>query len=103
MTLRVDPARVRDTLKVARLRARHSLSQNFLVDVDVLDSIVAAAAPAPARRILEVGPGLGILTRALLDAGAEVTAVELDAGLAAFVRTEFADEIANGRAQPRAG
>ena len=97
MTLRVDPARVRDALRAARLRARHSLSQNFLVDSDVLESIIDAAAPAPGRRILEVGPGLGILTRALIDADALVTAVELDAGLAAFLRTSFADEIAAGR------
>ena len=97
MTPRIDAARVRDTLKAARLRPRHSRSQNFLVDTDVLDAILDAAAPSEGRRILEVGPGLGILTRALLDAGAVVTAVELDVGLAAFVRAEFADEIASGR------
>ena len=41
------------------------------------------------RRILEIGPGLGLLTGALLDSGAEVTAVELDRGLAAFLRERF--------------
>jgi 16S rRNA (adenine1518-N6/adenine1519-N6)-dimethyltransferase len=97
VTPRVDPARVRDTLRAARLRARHSLSQNFLVDSEVLESIVAAAETVPGRRVLEVGPGLGILTRALLEAGAAVTAVELDAGLAALLRAGFEDEIADGR------
>ena len=47
----------------------------------------------PTDRVLEIGPGLGILTRGLLDAGAAVTAVELDRGLAAWLRTSFADEI----------
>jgi 16S rRNA (adenine1518-N6/adenine1519-N6)-dimethyltransferase len=97
VTPRVDPVRVRDTLRAARLRARHSLSQNFLVDTDVLDAIVEAAAPTAGRRILEVGPGLGILTRALLDARAVVTAVELDTGLAAFLRGEFATDISDGQ------
>ncbi len=79
---------------MAGLRARHSLSQNFLADVDVLEAILAEAAPSSGRRVLEVGPGLGILTGGLLLAGAAVTAVELDRGLAARLRTEFAEAIA---------
>jgi 16S rRNA (adenine1518-N6/adenine1519-N6)-dimethyltransferase len=96
----VDPAAVRRTLKAANLRARHSLSQNFLADPDVLDGILAAAAPEPGDRVLEVGPGLGILTRALLGAGAAVTAVELDRGLAAFLREQFERELALGATAP---
>lgn len=64
------------------MRARHSLSQNFLADPDVLQSILDLASPEPGRRILEVGPGLGILTGGLLAGGAAVTAVELDRRLA---------------------
>ena len=86
---RVDPATVRATLRTAGLRARHGLSQNFLADAEVLEAIVAEADPAEGSRILEIGPGLGLLTGALLDAGAEVTAVELDAGLAAYLRERF--------------
>ena len=86
---RVDPDAVRATLRAAGLRARHSLSQNFLADTDVLDAILAEADPAPGRRVLEIGPGLGLLTGALLGSGAEVTAVELDRGLAAFLRERF--------------
>src|SRR3954447_61183 len=88
-TARVHPDAVRATLRAAGLRARHSLSQNFLADTDVLDAILAEADPAPGRRILEIGPGLGLLTGALLGSGAEVTAVELDRGLAAFLRDRF--------------
>jgi 16S rRNA (adenine1518-N6/adenine1519-N6)-dimethyltransferase len=89
---RVDPDTVRATLRAAGLRARHSLSQNFLADPDVLDAILAEADPGPGRRILEIGPGLGFLTGALLASGAAVTAVELDRGLATFLRERFADE-----------
>ena len=93
----IDPADVRATLRAAGLRARHALSQNFLADVDVLDAILAEATPDPGRGVLEVGPGLGFLTRGLLDGGAAVTAVELDRGLAAFLRAEFEPELETKR------
>ena len=76
-TVHVDPETVRLTLRAAGLRARHALSQNFLADPDVLDAILAEADPPPGRRVLEVGPGLGLLTAGLLSAGADVTAVEI--------------------------
>jgi len=97
MGLRLDPAAVRRTLRDAGLHARHALSQNFLVDVDVLEAILGEAVPGPGRGILEIGPGLGILTGGLLDAGAEVTAVELDRGLASHLRERFAADLADGR------
>ena len=93
---RLDPAAVRATLRAAGLRARHGLSQNFLADAEILEAIVAEADPLPGRRVLEIGPGLGILTGALLASGARVTAVELDRGLAAFVRRELAAQIEEG-------
>ena len=83
----------------AGLRARHALSQNFLADVDVLEGILAEAAPEPGRRVLEIGPGLGLLTGALLEAGAAVTAVELDRGLAAFLRERFEGPLEAGHAR----
>ncbi len=86
---RVDPDTIRATLRAAGLRARRALSQNFLADSDVLEAILAAAAPGPGRRVLEIGPGLGLLTGGLLESGASVTAVELDRGLAAFLRERF--------------
>jgi 16S rRNA (adenine1518-N6/adenine1519-N6)-dimethyltransferase len=94
--VRIDPASVRRTLKDAGLRARHSLSQNFLADPEVLEAILAEAAPEPGRHVLEIGPGLGFLTGGLLETGADVTAVELDRGLAAFLRDRFADELEAG-------
>jgi 16S rRNA (adenine1518-N6/adenine1519-N6)-dimethyltransferase len=96
-TARLDPLEVRRTLRRAGLRASHARSQNFLADPDVLQGILDLAEPAPGTRVLEIGPGLGILTGGLLGAGAEVTAIELDAGLAAYLRTRFADALGAGR------
>lgn len=90
--LRLDPQFVQRTLKQAGLRARHNLSQNFLADVDVLEGILREADPGPGRGVLEIGPGLGFLTGGLLAAGANVTAVELDRGLASVLRERFAAE-----------
>ena len=73
------------------LAAHKSRSQNHLVDGQVLEEIVAVADPSPGRRILEIGPGLGILTGALLERGAEVTAVVVDSRLVGHLRTRFAD------------
>jgi 16S rRNA (adenine1518-N6/adenine1519-N6)-dimethyltransferase len=89
----LDPGSVRAVLRRAGLRPRHERSQNFLVDVEVLEAILAEARPGPGRRILEIGPGLGILTEALLSAGAAVTAVELDAGLAGWLRERLGGPI----------
>jgi 16S rRNA (adenine1518-N6/adenine1519-N6)-dimethyltransferase len=93
----IDPAAVRATLRAAGLRARHALSQNFLADPDVLEAILVAADPQPGGRVLEIGPGLGLLTTGLLDAGAVVTAVELDHGLATFLRDRLDAAIGSGR------
>ena len=54
---RLDAAEVRATLRAAGLRARHSLSQNFLADVDVLDAILAEAAPGSRSRHPRDRPG----------------------------------------------
>src|SRR3954465_12070193 len=94
---RIEPAPVRATLRAAGLRARHALSQNFLADADVLSRILAEADPRPGGGVLGVGPGLGLLAGGLLACGAAVTAVELDSGLAAFVRDRYSPEIADGQ------
>ena len=85
------PGQLRRLLAAERLRPRKALSQNFLTDAAALDEIVAAAELVPGDRVVEVGPGLGVLTRRLLAAGAEVLAVELDPRLAAYLRRELED------------
>lgn len=83
------PGQLRRLLAAEALRPRKSLSQNFLTDPVALDAIVQAADLQPGDRVVEVGPGLGVLTRRLLAAGAQVLAVELDSRLAAFLRREL--------------
>jgi 16S rRNA (adenine1518-N6/adenine1519-N6)-dimethyltransferase len=58
------------------------LGQNFVVDANTVRKIVHIAEVAPGDRVVEVGPGLGSLTLAILEAGASVTAVEIDHRLA---------------------
>lgn len=85
------PGQLRRLMSAERLRPRKSLSQNFLTDPAALDAIVEAAALKPGDNVVEVGPGLGVLTRRLLAAGASVLAVELDARLAEYLRRELAE------------
>jgi 16S rRNA (adenine1518-N6/adenine1519-N6)-dimethyltransferase len=94
---RLDHLEVRRTLRREGLRASHARSQNFLTDPDVLQSILDLADVRAGTQVLEIGPGLGILTGGLLDGGAHVTAIELDRGLAAYLRERFAAPIADGR------
>jgi len=70
--------------------------QHFLVDDRVLDRIPTYAEDFDRSHVLEIGAGTGALTDRLLAVADEVTAVERDADYAAFLRTEFADEIAAG-------
>jgi 16S rRNA (adenine1518-N6/adenine1519-N6)-dimethyltransferase len=86
---RLSAERIERYLRRHGLGARKRHSQNHLVDGQVLEDIVDLADPAPGRRVLEIGPGLGILTGALLGRAAEVTAVEVDARLAAHLRGRF--------------
>jgi 16S rRNA (adenine1518-N6/adenine1519-N6)-dimethyltransferase len=85
-------AEIRRTLKALALRPSRRLGQSFLADPGVLARIVAAAAPRSGDLVLEVGPGLGCLTEAIVATGASVLAVEIDPVLAAFVRAVFVEE-----------
>ena len=70
---------LREVIARHGLSASKALGQNFLLDEQLLDRIAGLAGPLDGARVFEVGPGPGGLTRALLRAGAEVTAVERDA------------------------
>ena len=87
-----SPGQVRAVLKERGLAPSKRLGQSFLADRNLRDAIVKSAEVEPGDRVLEVGPGLGMLTLGLLDAGARVVAVELDRGLSAFLREEFSAE-----------
>ncbi|MGB2700628.1 MAG: 16S rRNA (adenine(1518)-N(6)/adenine(1519)-N(6))-dimethyltransferase RsmA, partial [Candidatus Phosphoribacter baldrii] len=76
-------AQVRELAAALGLRPTKSWGQNFVVDANTVRRIVRLAEVGPADTVVEVGPGLGSLTLALLDSGARVTAVEVDPILAA--------------------
>ncbi|WGF86920.1 16S rRNA (adenine(1518)-N(6)/adenine(1519)-N(6))-dimethyltransferase RsmA [Marinivivus vitaminiproducens] len=69
---------LRDVIRRHGLSADKAFSQNYLLDGNLLARIARAAGPLDGRHVLEVGPGPGGLTRALLASGAKVTAVERD-------------------------
>ncbi|MED5546970.1 16S rRNA (adenine(1518)-N(6)/adenine(1519)-N(6))-dimethyltransferase RsmA [Novosphingobium decolorationis] len=69
---------LREVIARHGLSASKALGQNFLFDEQLLDRIAAIPGSLAGEKVLEVGPGPGGLTRALLRAGAEVTAIEMD-------------------------
>jgi 16S rRNA (adenine1518-N6/adenine1519-N6)-dimethyltransferase len=79
-------AETRRRLRQSELKVRKGLGQHFLVDAEVLSLIVAAADLKPEDTVVEVGPGLGILTRELAQKAGNVAAIELDDGLAALLK-----------------
>lgn len=64
-------------------QARKRFGQNFLHDQEVVDRIVSSIAAKPGERVVEIGPGLGVLTRRLLEAQADLRVVEIDRDLGA--------------------
>ena len=87
----LTPATVHALLDEHGLRPKRSLGQNFLVDPNTARRVVALADLSPHTPVLEIGPGLGSLTLALLDAGHDVVALELDDRLADVLRSVLAD------------
>ena len=73
-------------------RPRKRFGQNFLADPHYVARIVAAIAPAPGDNIVEIGPGLGALTQALVERAGRAAAIEIDRDLAARLRERFPPE-----------
>ena len=69
---------LRDSLSAHGLLAKKAFGQHFLLDLNITRKIARLAQVAPGERVIEIGPGPGGLTRALLEAGACVTAIEKD-------------------------
>lgn len=74
----IDLPPLREVIARHGLSASKALGQNFLFDEQLLDRIAALPGDLNGKQVLEVGPGPGGLTRALLRAGAQVTAIEMD-------------------------
>ncbi len=87
----LSPQRVRAALHSLGLRPTRGMGQNFLIDPQVLQTIVSTAELSATDQVIEVGPGLGVLTWELLQQTRQVLAVELDKRLVARLREEFTD------------
>ncbi len=83
-------AQTRRLLRHSNLKARKGLGQHFLIDEEVLKLITAAAGITPTDVIMEIGPGLGVLTRELARQAGWVVAIELDNKLAALLTKTLA-------------
>jgi 16S rRNA (adenine1518-N6/adenine1519-N6)-dimethyltransferase len=83
-------AETRRLLRQSDLRARKGLGQHFLIDGGVLETVIAAAELDSDDLVVEVGPGLGILTRELAQRAGGVVAIELDDKLAALLKKTLA-------------
>ena len=83
--------RVRGLLDGFGLTPSRALGQNFVTDPNTVRRIVAESGVAPGERVLEVGPGLGSLTLALVERGCSVVAVEMDRHLIPALREVLAE------------
>jgi 16S rRNA (adenine1518-N6/adenine1519-N6)-dimethyltransferase len=79
---------VRTAMKLAGIRPNKGLGQHFLVDKSSLQAIIDAAAVTPQDTVLEIGPGLGVMTRPLTHLAGHVVAVETDHILAGLLRRD---------------
>ncbi len=85
------------------MRAKQALGQNFLMHQATAERIADAASLTPESVVLEIGPGTGMLTRALLARASRVIAVETDAELIPRLEEEFKDDIRDERLEVRLG
>lgn len=83
--------RIRALLDEHGITPSRALGQNFLIDPNTARRIAAASGAGEGDHVLEIGPGLGSLTLALAEAGASVTAVELDRHLVPVLRDVVAE------------
>lgn len=68
-------------------KARKRFGQNFLIDESIIFQIIQSIMPMPGENLVEIGPGLGAMTRPLLNAAKKMTVIELDRDLIDYLRT----------------
>ncbi len=89
---RTSPTEVKAWCIERGFHPNKTLGQNFLIDRNILEALADAVGCQPGDKVLEVGPGLGVMTEELLRRGAEVTAIEKDPPLAAWLRESLVKE-----------
>ncbi len=83
-----DPKQLKIAMELAGLRAHKSLGQHFLVDREALKAVMAAGRVGPDDVIVEIGPGLGVMTTELADQAGKVIALELDNNLVELLKRD---------------
>ena len=78
-------------LKKYKLQANKALGQNFLVDENVINTIIERSEISQNDLVIEIGPGLGVLTKALLQKAYKVIAIELDNNMVKILNDRFKD------------
>lgn len=86
-----NPTATREMLEAFGLATKHRLGQNFLIDNHVIERIMELAELSGDERVLEVGPGIGTLTLALLQEAGHVTSIEADPELEQVLRAHAVD------------
>jgi len=81
---------IRELLDAGSLAPRRDLGQNFVADPNTVRRIADLARVGPGNRVVEIGAGLGSLTLALADTGADITAIEVDRGVVPVLREVLA-------------
>jgi len=87
-----SPKNVTELLASLNFRPSKTLGQNFLIDGNILRIMLDTAEVGPEDQVLEVGPGLGVVTEGLLARAKRVVAIELDKRLYAYLREKFAGQ-----------
>jgi 16S rRNA (adenine1518-N6/adenine1519-N6)-dimethyltransferase len=90
---------IAERLRERGLSPKKRFGQNFLVDVHAQRTIAEAATTPPGGTVLEIGAGMGALTRPLLERAARVVAIERDRDLVPLLMADFGEPIAEGRMQ----
>ena len=92
----MDLTRIEDVqtaLRLAGIRPNKGLGQHFLIDRNSLEAIMGAAEPGKSDTVLEIGPGLGVMTTELVQRAGRVVAVETDATLAELLRRDCPENL----------
>ncbi len=88
----MNTKKIIEILKAHNIHPNKKLGQNFICNKSIIDRIINESAINEDDTVLEIGPGLGILTESLAEKAGRVTAVEIDSGLANLLKQRFQDK-----------
>ncbi len=80
---------IKKILKESSIHPNKKLGQNFLCNQGIIEKIIEKSSVDASDNVLEIGPGLGILTKSLCEIAQSVTAVEIDSGIANYLKNRF--------------